>query len=228
MHDQLFSVEHRERTRPWLKAAPAISKLLRCMRGKGHSPIFAIEKWREGRHRVILWLRLDASIVKTRKGLDHERRAALREHIEQVYGSLLRSDRDFLLQQNWSGVEALFEQHRRIARHCFAHRHSPLDRRGATILWQKRAMQVDAAKSWQGQHPRWNDAAVSDNNDRVRRDGLKARTKLRVVANLLGLRDFDTDRKCGLLHRRDNQLLGATDRPVRLRNNQRNFMTGGE
>ena len=77
MHDQLLPVEHRERTWPWLKTTPAISKLLRRMRRKVHSPIFAIEQRGKCRLCLILHFRLNRAVIQTQQGLDNERRSTL-------------------------------------------------------------------------------------------------------------------------------------------------------
>ena len=114
---------------------------------------------------------------------------ALASISKQIDGGLVGANFDGLLQQNRPGVEAFFKQHGGVAGEGVAHGDGPLDGRRAAILGQQRPVQIDAAKPRQSEHPRRNDAAVGDDDDRVGRDGFKLRAKLGVVADLFGLRD---------------------------------------
>ena len=98
MNDQLFAVEHGERTGPGLKAAPVIFQLHRCAHRKIHAPIFAAEQRSERGQRVVLRLGLDGPVGQANHRLDHKRRAGLGQHIKEVRRGLVRTDLHLLLQ----------------------------------------------------------------------------------------------------------------------------------
>ncbi len=64
------------------------------------------------------------------------------------------------------------------------------------------AVQVDVAERRQVDHPLRNDAAVADDNDRLRPDALELRTKFFVVLDLLRLDDGQVELQRFALYRR--------------------------
>jgi len=153
--------------------------------------IFAGEDGRKRCAGVILRLRLDCALGQSGQSLDDQGSATLGEQIKELRGGLLGSDGQRLLQQDRPGVEALFEQHRRVAGEDLTHRYGPLNRRGSAITRKKAGVKIDAAESRQREHPRRNQAPICDNNNCVGCDHFKPRAKILVIANLLRLRDFD-------------------------------------
>src|ERR1035437_1395613 len=224
VNDQLFAIRRGKRSRPGLKAAPAIFEFHSRAGGKVHATVFAVKQRGEGSSRVILRPGLNGSIGYAGQRLDHQRRAALGQHIEQIRRGLLRRDGQRLLEQNRAGVEALFEQHGGVAGEGIAYGPGPLEGRGAAVPGQQRSVQVYAAQPRQRQHPGRNQASVGDDDDGVRSEGFKLRAKLGVVANLFRLRDRQASGQGGLLDGRSSKLLAATHGPVGLRNNQRNLV----
>jgi len=63
-------------------------------------------------------------------------------------------------------------------------------------------VQIDATEPRQRQHPRWNDAPISHNDDSVRRNRFQLRAKLCVVTNLPRLGNGKPRGKRDLLDRR--------------------------
>ncbi len=130
---------------------------------------------------MILRLRFDRSIRETGQRFDHEWRAFRCKDRKKIGRGLVRPDFDRLLQQDRPGVEPFFKQHGCIPSESIAHRNRPLDRCGAAIFRQQRGMKVDATQLWQREHPRRNDAAISNDYDCIGFDGFELRAKLRVV-----------------------------------------------
>ena len=138
------------------------------------------------------------------------------------------ADFDRLLEEDGAGVEALFKEHGGVAGEGVAIGYGPLDGRRATVLWQQRAVQVDAAEPGQSEHPRGDDAAVGYDDDRVGGDGLKLGTELGVVADFFRLSDGEAGGYRGLLDRRGVELLAAAYGAVWLRYDERDFIARRE
>ena len=108
--------------------------------------------------------------LQSAQGFNHEVGADRSHSRRQSYGCVLRRDWDFFLQQNVSGIETGIDPHGGDAGHALAAGNGPLDRRRSAIFGQQRSMQVEISQPRQINHPLRNDAPVSDNDDRVRRD----------------------------------------------------------
>jgi len=80
----------------------------------------------------------------------------------------------------------------------------------------------------QVEHPLRNDAAVGDDEDGVGRDSFKLGAQLGVVLKLVGLEDSDSVEMGRLFDRRSLELLVAANGAVRLRDDERNLMTGSD
>ncbi len=81
-------------------------------------------------------------------------------------------------------------------------------------------MQINVAEPWQINHPRRDDAAVADYDDRFWCNALQLRAEFLVVLDLLRLDDGKPKRERGLFHRRLRQLHAASARAIRLGRDQ--------
>ena len=124
----------------------------------------------------------EGAVCQAGEGLDHQRGADGGEAFEEVGGGLFGGDGDGLGEQHGAGVEARVEAHGGDAGVGFAVGDGPLDGRGAAVLRQQRAVQVDAAEAGQGEHPVRDDAAVGDDEDGVGGDGFELGAEVGVVA----------------------------------------------
>jgi hypothetical protein len=89
-------------------------------------------------------------------------------------------------------------------------------------------MQVDASQPRQVQHPSRNDAPVSDYQDGIRTHLFQPLAKFHIVFDLVGLRDRNSVRRCGALHRRSVDLQVASGGAIRLRHRQGNLVPRGD
>ena len=122
------------------------------------------------------------------------------------------------MKEDVAGIESFIEEHAGDAAYLFAFRDRPLNGRGAAILRQQRSMKVDVAMFWESQHPRRNNASISDDDDCLRMNLFQQCAKLRVVLDFLRLLDWQIVALCGVLDWRSSEFESATLRAVWLRN----------
>ena len=92
--------------------------------------------------------------------------------------------------------------HRGVACHLLALCNGPLDRRGPAIFRQQRGVQIDVPLLRQVEHPARNDAPIANDHNAFRCNRLQLRAELRIVLDLLRLRDGQPKFDGLLLYRR--------------------------
>src|SRR6202022_2550893 len=105
--------------------------------------------------------------------------------------------------QNVPGIETGINAHCSDATRPLAMSNGPLNRRCTAIPGQQRSVQVEVPQRGQINHPLWNDAPISDDNNCVRRDSRKLPAKFLVVLDLVRLADLQSQLQCSLLYRRE-------------------------
>ncbi len=216
---EILSAKAGVRARPGLKASQAIYDFLGCT-VKINLAVFLLKDGRQRGFGMILWLRMNRSRLQSAQGFHHEVGADRGHARRQSYGCVLRRYRNFLPQQNVSGIEAGIDSHGGDAGHALAPGNGPLDRRCSAIFGQQRSVQIEISQPRQINHPLRNDAPISDHDDGVRRDSRKLPAKFFVVLDLVRLTELQSQLQCPLLDRRKCKFHAAAFRPVRLRHHQ--------
>ena len=114
-----------------------------------------------------------------------------------------------------SGVHFAIKVHGRNAGHGIAVEHRPLDGRGAAILRQQRAMDIDRPIGRRCEQIIRQNAAIGHNDENIRLQALEI-CQRRAVAHLCRLKHREPRRKCDLLDRARLELHAAVFRLVRL------------
>src|ERR1700722_4509999 len=148
---------------------------------------------------------MDGADLQSAQGLDHEIGTNGGEARRNGFGGVIRCDGELLLHQDVSGVEAGINAHGGDTGDSFALCNRPLDRGGAAIFWQERSMQIDVAESGEIEHPLWNDAAVTDDDNGVGLERGELRMEFLVGFDAVGLDDWKTQLECWLLDGRADQ-----------------------
>ena len=138
----------------------------------------------------------------------------------QCFCRVVRSDWNFLLQQDFAGVEAGIDAHAGHAGDRLARCNRPLEGRRTTVLRQKRRVQVDVAQRRQVNHPLGNDAPIAHDDDSVRLQLSELISELFIVPDFVGLKDWQGQIQRTFLDRGRSQLKPAPARPVRLRDDE--------
>ncbi len=162
--------------------------------------------------------------LESAQGFDHQTSANDRELRTECFGGVVCGNWKFPLHQDIPRVKAGIDAHRGCSGDRFPLCDRPLNRRGATILRQQRSVQVEISKTREIDHPLRDDAAITDDNDRVGTELRKLLAKFFVVLDLAGLDDLNAQADGGPFDGRNRQFHSAAPRPVRLRNHQRHGM----
>ena len=128
-----------------------------------------------------------ASGLQSMQRLHHQVGADRGQPRSQRLRGVIRRDRNFLLQQNVAGIESGIDAHGGHAGHRLSHGDRPLNWRGPAILGQQRSMQIDVAKWRQIDHPLRNDAAITDDDDRIWLNGRELGAEFFVRFDLIRL-----------------------------------------
>ncbi len=160
------------------------------------------------------------------QSLDHQVRAGRRQLRPQSLGCVFRTNRNFALQKYVARVEPRVNAHGCHPGDGFTAGDCPLNRRRTAILWQQRRMQVYISKPGKINHPLRNDAAIANNNDRVRANRNKLVAEFGIVLDGTGLQHGNAEAERRLFHGRNGHFHPPSARPIGLRHHQRNGMPG--
>ena len=130
------------------------------------------------------------------------------------------------MHQDVAGVDSGIDAHGGDAGDGFSLGDCPLDRRRAPVLRQQRGVQVEISKTREIEHPLRDDAAVADDNDRVRVESRKLLPEFVVVFDFVGLRDWKFQADGCVFYGGDCQIHSAAAWTVRLRDDQRHGVAG--
>src|SRR5713226_6989502 len=119
--------------------------------------------------------------LESAQGLDHQIRTDGRQLRAQRISGIFPTNRNVALHEYVTGVEPSVNAQGCNAGDGFTPGDRPLDRRCAAILWQQRRMQVQISKAGKINHPLWNDAAIADDDYRVRTNRRKLAAKVCVI-----------------------------------------------
>ena len=178
---------------------------------------------------MILRSRAHLPALEPAQSFDHQIRADRRQLRSQRLGGIFRANRNFALHEDVAGVEPGIDLHGREPGVRFAIENGPVDGRRAAILGQQRAMHVDPAEPRKINHPLRNDAAIADDDDRVRANRRKLVAEFGVVLDGGGLQQRQRPRRMAAsCTGRNGHFHPAPARPIRLRHHQRHGMSSGE
>ena len=175
---------------------------------------------------MILRTRANLPGLKSAQGLDHQIRADRRQLRAQRLGGIFLTNRNVTLHEYVTSIEPRVDAHGRNAGDGFAVGDRPLNGRCAAILWQQRRMQIQISEPGKINHPLRNDAAIADDNDRIRSNCHKLVAEFGIVFDGNGLYHGNAQAGGRILHRRNRHFHAAPARPIRLRHHHRHGMTG--
>ena len=202
----------REGARPGVAAADPVDQLARRA-APVEMAVGALQSRREGR--VLVALRSGRQRVELGERVHENVGAEHGEPRRQLARRLLRADRHRRRAQHGPGVHALVHLERGDARDGLAAHDRPLDRRGAAVARQQRAVDVDGSSPGRVEHRPRQDLAERDDDGHVGAERAQAIGPL-GIAQPRRLEHLDARGQRARLDRRRGQALPAVRGPVGL------------
>ena len=214
----------REAARPRIAAADDVDQLA-CRAIPVEISVGPLESWRQGRVLVALWPRRQR--VEPRERVDQDLGAERGEPDAQVSSGFFGADRRRRREQHRARVHARVHLERRDPGHGLAAHDRPLDRRGAAVARQQRAVDVDRAAPGCVEHGLRQDLAERGDDRHVGAERAQALGPL-GIAQARRLQDPEPGFQGARLHRWRGQTLSAMGRPVGLRDDRDDVMVTQE